>query len=74
MYDKAVDAFLPTLKFVSDWFVTRKMIKDLDGALFANNDIIFVNEDSNYVPFLKMKWVFLVKVLTKLMKNEINEI
>ena len=24
MWDKAVDAFLPTLKFVPDWSVTKK--------------------------------------------------
>ena len=29
--DKAVDDFLPTLKFVFDWFVTNKMIKKLDN-------------------------------------------
>ena len=27
MCDKAVDAFPPTVEFVPDWFVTRKMIK-----------------------------------------------
>ena len=36
MYDKAVDAFLPTSKFVPDWFVTSKMIKKLDHELFSN--------------------------------------
>ena len=29
MRDKAVDAFLPTLKFIPDWYVTS-MIKKLD--------------------------------------------
>ena len=29
MCDKAVDDCLAALKFVSDWFVTRKMIKIL---------------------------------------------
>ena len=54
MCGKAVDAFPPTLKFVPDWFLTRKMIKKLDD-LFSNDDIIFVNEDSNFVTFLVMK-------------------
>ena len=27
MCEKAVDIFLPTLKFVPDWFATSKMIK-----------------------------------------------
>ena len=51
IYNKAIDIFLPTLKFVTDSFVTSKMIKKLDDALFANDDINFVNEDSNYVTF-----------------------
>ena len=29
MRGKAVDAFPPTLKFVPDWFLTRKMIKKI---------------------------------------------
>ena len=29
MCDKAVDIFLPTLKFVPDWFVSSKMIKKI---------------------------------------------
>ena len=65
MRGKAVDAFPPTLKFVPDWFLTRKMIKKLDD-LFSNEDIIFVNEDSNFVTFVVMKWVFLVQILITL--------
>ena len=41
MYDKAVDDFLPALKFVPDWFVTSKMIKRLHNALFTDDDILF---------------------------------
>ena len=48
--DKAIDDFLPTLGFVPDWFVTR-MIKRLDDALFSNDDLIFVNKNSNYLTF-----------------------
>ena len=33
MCDKAVDDFLPALKFVHDWLVTSKMIKELHDAL-----------------------------------------
>ena len=47
--DKAVDDFLSALEFVIDWFVTNKMIKNLDNALFANDDIIFLKENSNNV-------------------------
>ena len=54
------DAFLTILKFVPDWSVPGKKIKKLDDHLFFNDDIIFVNEDSNYVKFLMVKWVFLV--------------
>ena len=60
MYDKSVDAFLPTLKCVPDWFITCKMIKKLDWGLLSIDDIISVNEDSDNVTFLVMKWVFLV--------------
>ena len=45
--DKTVDAVLPELKFVSDWFVTSNMIKKFDDEFFPNYDLIFVNEDSN---------------------------
>ena len=37
--DKAVDDFLPTLKFVPDSFVTNKMIKKFDNALFSDDHI-----------------------------------
>ena len=37
MCDKAVDYFLPVLKFVLDWFFPSNMIKKLDDALFAND-------------------------------------
>ena len=49
MCDKAVDDFLPALKFVPDWFVSSKMIKKLHDALFADNDILFFDEDSSNV-------------------------
>ena len=41
--DEAVDACLSLLKFVPDWFVTSMMLKDLDNAVFFNDDIVFVN-------------------------------
>ena len=46
MFDKAVDDFLTELKFVSDWFVTGNMIKELEDDIFANVDIIFFGRDS----------------------------
>ena len=44
MCDKTVDASLPELKFVPDWFVTNKMLEKLDYVVFSNNidDIDFV--------------------------------
>ena len=39
--DKAVDVFLPALEFVPDWFFYKKIIKELDDAVFSNNDIVF---------------------------------
>ena len=33
MYNKAVDAFPRTLKFVPDWFATSKMIKKPDDVI-----------------------------------------
>ena len=52
MCGKAVHTFLPTLKFVSNWFNTNKMLKILAGVVLSNNDIVFVNEDSSNVRFL----------------------
>ena len=54
MCHKAVDDFLPALKFVPVWFVTSKMIKKLD-ALFANDVILFFDEDCGNVHFLVVK-------------------
>ena len=51
MYDKTVDAYLPAVKFVPDWFATNKFLKKLD-AIFSNGYIVLVNEDSVNVTFL----------------------
>ena len=37
MRDKAVDDSLAALTFISDWFLTSKMIKNLCTALYAND-------------------------------------
>ena len=39
MCDEAVDAFLVTLRFVPNWFVTKKMLQKLDNAVLFNDDI-----------------------------------
>ena len=48
---KAVYTCLQALKFVADWFATDKMPKKLDDV-FSNDDITFVNTDSDNVTFL----------------------
>ena len=50
--DKAVDAFLPVLKFVPYWFVTSKILKKLYDVVFSNDAIVFVNEYSDNMTFL----------------------
>ena len=45
MCNKAVDDFLPALKFVPNWFVTSKMIKKVLTALYADDNILYFNED-----------------------------
>ena len=51
MCDKAVDDCLAASKFVPDWFVTSKMIKNLFTALYADENILYFNEDSVNVTF-----------------------
>ena len=51
MWDKAVDNFLPTLKFVPDQFVTQKMIIKLYNTLFTV-DVYSFDGDSGNVKFL----------------------
>ena len=41
IYVKAINFYLLVLTFVSDWFVTRKMIEKLDNILFSNVDVVF---------------------------------
>ena len=48
---KAVDAYLPLLKFVPHWFVTNMMLKDLYNAISLNGGIVFVNANSGNVTF-----------------------
>ena len=60
MCDKAVDDFLPALKFVPDWFVTSKLIKKLHNAPFADDYILFFVNILVMSHFLVTEWVFLV--------------
>ena len=49
MCDEAVDDCLAALKFVPDWFVTGKIIKILFTAFYADENILYFNEDSGNV-------------------------
>ena len=60
MCDEVVDDFLPTLNFVRDWFVTSKMIKKLFTALYADESILYFDEDSGNVVFSCNELVFLI--------------
>ena len=51
MSDKAADSFLPTLKFVSDWFVTSKMTENFDKAVFSIDDMVLGDIDSDFITF-----------------------
>ena len=45
MCNEAVGDCLVTSKFISDWFITSKMLEKIDKALLVNDDILFFNED-----------------------------
>ena len=52
MWDKAVDSYLITLKFVPDWSVTNKILEKLDNFLFSKANILFHDVDFNIITFL----------------------
>ena len=51
MSDEAVDGCLTALKLIPDWFVTSKVIKEPFTALYADENILYFNEDSGNVVF-----------------------
>ena len=51
MSDKAIDDSLAALKFVSNWFVTSKIIKKLYAAWYVDENILYFNEDSGNAVF-----------------------
>ena len=63
MCDEAVDNCLAALKFVSDWFVSSKMLEKFDNTLHAKDDILFYNEDLDKVTFIANQRHVLVVVL-----------
>ena len=58
-YDEDVDDFLPTINFVPDWPVTSKTIKKPFTALYADENIIYVDEDFCNVVFICNEFGFL---------------
>lgn len=56
------DAYLRTLTFVPDWFVTNKMHQNLDDAVFFNENIGLDNDDPDNVieHFLMLIWALLM--------------
>ena len=52
MCDEAVDDSLAPLKHILDWFVTSEMIKKLFITLYADENILYFNEDSGNVVFI----------------------
>ena len=46
-----VNDSLAALKLVPDWFVTNKIIKKLFAALYADENILYFNENSGNVVF-----------------------
>ena len=71
MRDKAIDDFLPALKFVFNWFVTSN-IKDLDDILFANDYKLFFDEDSGIVLFSSDEMGILSVDLNSINLDEVN--
>ena len=60
MCDEAVDDSLAALKFIPDYFVTRK-IKKLHTVLYTDDNILYLLTKILLMPyFLVMKWVFLI--------------
>ena len=72
MCDKAVDDCLAALKFVPDWFVTSKMIEKLFTALYSDENILYLNEDSGNVTFCFNERGILSVNLNKINLDDIN--
>ena len=51
MCDEAVHDSLAALKLIPDWYVASKMIKNLYTALYADENILYFNEDSGKIVF-----------------------
>ena len=74
MCNEAVDDFLPTLKFVPDWFFTNKMItkKKLHNASFAEDNILCFDEDSANATFSSGEMGILSVDLNNIYLDDVN--
>ena len=52
MCDQAVNDSLAALKLITDWLVTSKIIKKIFTDLYADEDILYINEDSGDAGFI----------------------
>ena len=51
MWIETVDISLASLKLIPNWFVTSTMIQKLYAALYADDGLLFPDEDSGNVTF-----------------------
>ena len=51
MCNKAVNSFLPALKFVPDWSVASKVIKELPTAFYPDENKLYFNKNSGNTIF-----------------------
>ena len=72
MWDQTVSDFLLALQFVPDWFVTNKMLEKFNDALFADDDMNFVNEGFNNVTFFGGEMGILSVDLDKINLFDVN--
>ena len=63
MCDTAVDDCLAVLRFISDWFITSKMLKKFHYALLANDGTLFFDEDfSKFTLFATDVWLGVISL------------
>ena len=55
MCDEIVNDSLAALKLIRDWFVTSKMIKRLFTAVYADENILYFNQDSGDAKLLRAR-------------------
>ena len=70
MCDEAVADCPATLKFISHWCVTSKMLETFHNALLDNDDILFFNQDFNKVTFIANLIHFIAVDLDKINLDE----